>query len=226
VPFCVSQAPSAFFCADFDDGTIKHAYRDGDDGGVALIPPEVDEGGLGDWDPAGKTHQGSLVFATPPILDSSTKAARLNTPATWSASTSQVVLDFAVRADVPSSGAFGLVTVVFEDPNGGAPARAFYELTATGGSISVEGTSYVREAVSKLPSTLSSAGWTQVRFKVSLGANITSELFFGGVLQGKAAVAPARFSRAAGASFLLGLDSTGPAGAMKVLLDDIVFTPN
>jgi hypothetical protein len=216
--FCANlPRPAPFFCADFDDTTIQNAYYEG----VKRQLPPFDVGGDASaaWSEEGKTHPGSVALATGPVPDGVIWTARLNTPAHSSKPTDHVELTFAVRVASFTSGSLGLVTVVFDHPDGGE-VRAFYELGSGDDAITVEGTSGKRLVVPKLPLD----EWTRARFSVSLGDTITAQLFFGDDKKGEV-TAPARYRTSAGASFLLGIDAVGPAAAMKLLLDDIVFSP-
>jgi len=181
--WCQTNAPNAFFCADFDEGDFTKGYSSGTlqtvfttiillDGGAAGLA--VDEGD------AGKSPPGSLHAIVPTLSAVAVEeTAQAQSAYANAAGASGFQIDFELRNDASgtTSSYGGTVRVEVKDPTDGV-TYAVFEIDLTQG-----GTSFQRNG------TLEGLGayptfnvWTHYRIILQLGGNVTVQVDDAGVI--------------------------------------------
>jgi hypothetical protein len=179
--WCQTNAPTAFFCADFDEGDFTKAYDQGVlktmftptivDGGVAGVTI-----GLGD---AGSSSPDALRVVLPSLNNLLGESALIATQYKNAAGATSFQLDFDIRNEVVGSGTAQALTFQLDDKNHPGtvfgrveinvlgPKASTLTYASSGGSV-VDGVTFGAEPTVDL--------WTHVQISIQPGGLVSAQI--------------------------------------------------
>jgi hypothetical protein len=215
-PFCSSQQPPAFFCADFDEGDLTKVYESGTLASVAS--PDVSTGCTESIGGGARSAPGALLTEFPATATSQSLSLRVRYAMPLSAPAKGSTLQFDMQLQEYQTGQeidFGSLTM--DDPNGGPQIRSYVIVQASGKpELSLYNGSTYQYAQYNLPLD---GQWHTYRLDLDLDPSLRSRLF---VDDAQVADVPhtASFTSSPKASFYLGPTVVPPSNAVRIALDN------
>jgi hypothetical protein len=217
-PWCGAY-PTAFFCADFDEGSVLDAYENG--GPVTMRRPNGDVSLSSD----ARSAPGALV-ASIPAIDAGTTPARFEEPVN-SPPAEREEMRFDLRLPVFTPGTLIDLAALDMDGPSDARVRAFLSLTSDGrGELWLDnGAGGQQSAYFALPASLATT-WHTFDLRLDLAPSPSAQVTIDGSQTPAAHLSAAAvgFTKAQSATFYLGLSADGPSAPLQALYDDVLVT--
>ncbi len=183
--WCQTNAPNAFFCADFDEGDFTKAYYSGhlQTAFTTILIQDAGTPGLviGEGD-AGLSPTGTLSAIIPTLNGGGiTEGAQAQTTQTNAANATGFQLDFDLRNDASGVIASGGTTVgflLFDKTDGVTAANFEVDLSESNTFFAKNGTQ------SNIAAYPTFQVWTHYRMNIQLTGNVTIDINDGGVFDG------------------------------------------